>query len=142
MPALDTLDEHSDYSGFLSPKVSEGLRKAALRKLFHLPQFNVHDGLDDCCEDLTGFTPLGDIVTADMRYRLELEKERAREQLKALAESGQQADKGDAVPAVSAAEDADRPEPPPVAAAPKREAHDEEGPESGKADQEDKPSAG
>jgi len=53
MPALDSLDEHSDYSGFLSPRVSEVLRRQALRKLFHLSAFNVTDGLNDYDEDYT-----------------------------------------------------------------------------------------
>jgi hypothetical protein len=81
MPALETLDERSDYSGFLSPKVTENLRRRALRKLFHLPGFNVRDGLDDYDEDFTVFEPLGDVVTADMRHRLEQEAERAKEAL-------------------------------------------------------------
>ncbi len=102
MPPLDALNEHSDYSGFLSPGVSEELRRLALRKLFHLPRFNVRDELDDCAEDYTGFTPLGDIVTADMRHRMELEKEKAREHLKELVESKQEEGKrGEELKAVS-----------------------------------------
>ena len=38
MPPLETLDEHSDFSMFLSPKVSETLRRRALQKLFHFQQ--------------------------------------------------------------------------------------------------------
>lgn len=87
MPALETLDEHSDYSGFLSPGVSEQLRQAALRKLFHLPQLNVVDGLDDYAEDYRVFAPLGDIVTADMRHRREMEEQRARERQRELEAS-------------------------------------------------------
>ncbi|HSS63664.1 MAG TPA: DUF3306 domain-containing protein, partial [Gammaproteobacteria bacterium] len=34
MPPLESLNEDSDYSGFLSPGVSESLRKLALRKMF------------------------------------------------------------------------------------------------------------
>ena len=69
MPPLESLDEHSDYSGFFSPKVSEKLRKQALRKLFHLDLYNVTDGLDDYAEDYTKFAPLGNILTADMRLQ-------------------------------------------------------------------------
>jgi len=69
MPPLESLDEHSDYSGFLSPGVSEKLRRQALRKLFHLDQYNITDGLDDYAEDYTKFDLLGNIVTADMRLR-------------------------------------------------------------------------
>ncbi len=73
LPEVDTLNEDSDYSGFLSPEVDEKLRKLALRKLFHLPQFNIRDGLDDYDEDFRNFEPLGDIVTADMRFQQERE---------------------------------------------------------------------
>jgi len=66
MPPLESLDESSDYSVFLSEKVSKSLRKAALRKMFHLPALNVVDGLDDYAEDYTHFEPLGDILTHDM----------------------------------------------------------------------------
>ena len=51
MPPIESLGEHSDYSGFMSPRVSEELRRAALRKLFHLSRFNIRDGLDDYDDD-------------------------------------------------------------------------------------------
>ena len=76
MPDLDSLDEDSDYSGFLSPGVSETLRKLALRKLFQGQSFNLCDGLDDYDEEFTSFEKLGDIVTADMRFQLEEEAKR------------------------------------------------------------------
>ena len=78
MPALEALGEDDDYSGFLSPGVSEQLRLKALRKLFTSAKFNVTDGLDDYAEDFTKFEPLGDIITSDMRHRIEMEAERAR----------------------------------------------------------------
>lgn len=73
MPSLETLTGESDYTGFLSPKVSDELRKLALRKLFHGSQFNICDGLDDYDEDFTKFAKLGDVITAEMRQRAELE---------------------------------------------------------------------
>jgi hypothetical protein len=73
MPAVETLDAESDYSGFLSPKVSEELRRLALRKLFHSASFNICDGLDDYAEDFTNFAKLGDVITAEMRWRAEME---------------------------------------------------------------------
>ena len=78
MPDLDTLDENSDYSGFLSPGVSDRLRKLALRKLFSSAGFNIRDGLDDYDDDFTRFTPLGDMVTADMKHRAEVAERRRR----------------------------------------------------------------
>lgn len=80
MPPLESLDEHSDYSGFLSPSVSEKLRKQALRKLFHLDMYNLVDGLDDYAEDYTNFAPLGKILTADMRLQQQRAESRLREQ--------------------------------------------------------------
>ena len=79
MPPLDSLDEDSDYSGFLSSGVSEELRRRALRKLFSSAVFNIPDGLDDYDDDFTTFAALGDIVTADMRHQQEMEAERARQ---------------------------------------------------------------
>ena len=79
MPAVDTLDEHSDYSVFFSPKVSEELRRLALRKLFHSPSYNITDGLDDYAGDYTQFAGLGDVITQDMRHIAETEARRALE---------------------------------------------------------------
>ncbi len=75
MPAVESIDESTDMSDFFSPQVSDKLRQVALRKLFHLPQFNVVDGLDDYDDDFTAFEALGEIVTADMRHRMELEQD-------------------------------------------------------------------
>jgi hypothetical protein len=71
MPSLEALDDDADYSGFLSSGVSEQLRKQALRKLFHAAKFNICDGLDDYADDYTKFEPLGDVITADMKFEME-----------------------------------------------------------------------
>jgi len=84
MPDVETLGEGSDYKGFMSPGVSDKLRKLALRKLFAGAGFNIRDGLDDYDEDFTNFEPLGDIVTCDMKHRAEVEEEKRQ---KALAEA-------------------------------------------------------
>jgi len=86
MPAIDSLDSDSDYSVFLSPKVSEKLRRTALRKLFHLPQFNVQDELDFCNGDFRNFTPMGNIITADMRHHMERGLKELNERLKTVAD--------------------------------------------------------
>ena len=77
MPPLDSLNEDSDYSGFLSSGVSEALRRRALRKLFTSAVFNVRDGLDDYDDDFTSFAALGDVVTSDMKHEAEMEARRA-----------------------------------------------------------------
>jgi hypothetical protein len=79
MPPVESLDADSDYAQFLSHKVSERLRRAALRKLFHLPRYNVMDGLDTYIADYRHYAPLGDIVTADMRHEMERQAEAARD---------------------------------------------------------------
>ena len=73
MPSIDSLDSNSDFSVFMSPKVSEQLRTLALRKLFHMPAFNVTDGLNDYDEDYTGFAGLGNVVTHEMKRMLQRE---------------------------------------------------------------------
>ena len=77
MPPLETLDEHSDFSMFLSPKVSETLRRQALQKLFHFQQFNITDGLNDYDEDYTSFEILGDIIPHDLKRLLQREAEKS-----------------------------------------------------------------
>ena len=81
MPAIDTLDADSDFSGFMSPGVSDELRNLALRKLFSAPVFNIRDGLDEYDEDYTSFEKLGDIVTADMKHQAEVQQQKLREAL-------------------------------------------------------------
>jgi hypothetical protein len=76
MPPLDSLDQDSDYSPFLSRGVSPELRQTALRQLFRQPKFNVETCLDDFQDDFLNFQPLGDIVTADMRHMAEVEAKR------------------------------------------------------------------
>ena len=78
MPDIDSLAEDASYADFLSPGVSDALRQRALRKLFHSPAFNVRDGLNDYDDDFTKFEKLGDIITADMKHRMEMEAERMR----------------------------------------------------------------
>ncbi|MCU7841352.1 MAG: DUF3306 domain-containing protein [Candidatus Thiodiazotropha sp. (ex Troendleina suluensis)] len=91
MPPLESLGEGSDYSGFLSPKVSEQLRQLALQKLFHSAAFNVCDGLDDYAEDFTSFEKLGEVMTADLRHRIEQEA-RKRQESEDEADNAQLAD--------------------------------------------------
>lgn len=79
LPPADALGSDSDYSGYLSSRVSEDLRRAALRKLFRLPAFNVRDGLDDYDEDYRSFAALGDTITADMRHHEERLRDKARQ---------------------------------------------------------------
>ncbi len=87
MPAIESLTEDSDFSGFMSRGVSDELRNLALRKLFRAPVFNIRDGLDEYDEDYTSFEKLGDIVTADMKHRIEMQEQKLREKLAAESEA-------------------------------------------------------
>jgi len=85
MPPLESLDERSDLSGFLGDGVSAALRKAALRRVFSGAAFNVRDGLNDYDGDFTAFEPLGDIVTADMKFHTARRERLVRERAEAEA---------------------------------------------------------
>jgi hypothetical protein len=79
MPDIESLNEDSDFSGFMSAGVSDELRNLALRKLFKAPVFNIRDGLDEYDEDYTYFEKLGDIVTCDMKHQIEMQEQKLRE---------------------------------------------------------------
>ena len=100
LPPLDSLDENSDYSAFLGKGVPPDLKQKALKKLFHSPKFNVRDGLDDYDWDFTNPEPLGDIITAEMRYRVRQELER----LAGLDEDEENPEDSPAVAAVDSGE--------------------------------------
>lgn len=58
LPPIEDLTFDSDISGFLHPKVGEDVRRAAFRKLFSDPRFNVMDGLDVYIDDYSKPDPL------------------------------------------------------------------------------------
>ena len=82
MLPIESLNADSDYSGFMSPKVSETLRRQALNKLFHLPHYNITDGLNDYDEDYTSFTKLGSVITHEMKRMMELEEQLTQQKAK------------------------------------------------------------
>jgi hypothetical protein len=118
LPAIDSLDEDSDYSPFLATGVAPDVQREALRKLFHSPKFNIRDGLDDYDLDFTNPEPLGDIVTAEMRHRMQVELEKlarlAEEEAAAdetvAAVDSDPIDEAEAPEAVAEAEEADVPD--------------------------------
>jgi Protein of unknown function (DUF3306) len=65
-PPLPTMDDvarlsrSSDFSRFVAPGVDEGVKRAAMRKLFSDPHFNVMDGLDTYIDDYNVSTPLSE----------------------------------------------------------------------------------
>ena len=95
MPDLETLNENSDFSGFMSTAVSEQLRKMALRKLFHGKSYNIRDGLDEYDGDYTSFEKLEpNVITCDMKHLLEVEaKKLAAKEKEALLKADMEAEK-------------------------------------------------
>ena len=73
LPPLDSLTFESDFKAFMHAKVEEGVKRAALKKLFSDPRFNVMDGLDTYIDDYTK----SDAIPPEMLARLE----RARQKL-------------------------------------------------------------
>jgi Zn-dependent M28 family amino/carboxypeptidase len=108
LPSLDSLSADSDYSAFMGNGVPAELKQKALRKLFHSAKFNVRDGLDDYDLDFSNPEPLGDIITAEMRYRVKRELER----LAGLDEDEQIPEDSPAVATVDAGEHDEADDPP------------------------------
>jgi hypothetical protein len=118
MPPVESLTAESDFSQFLAEGVSDALRRSALRKLFHLPAFNVVDGLNDYDDDYTKFEKLGEVVTYHQRRMLvQEEAERARADAETAAQRPEEAAAADptGAPAQTAPEAADAAEPDPQA---------------------------
>jgi uncharacterized protein DUF3306 len=67
LPPLDTLTPESDYRAFFHPKVNEDVRRAALKKLFSDPRFNVMDGLDVYIDDYSKSEPIPAAMLAGLR---------------------------------------------------------------------------
>lgn len=58
LPPVESLTFDSDYSAFMQPKIDEETKRAALKKLFTDPSFNVMDGLDIYVGDYTQPDPM------------------------------------------------------------------------------------
>ena len=66
LPAIDSLTMDSDFAQFFQPKVPESLRRAAVKKLFADPHFNIMDGLDTYIGDYTKSDPIPPEMLAQM----------------------------------------------------------------------------
>ena len=58
LPPVDKLTPDSDFTGFMQPKVEDALRRAALKKLFSDPHFNIPDPFEAYSGDWTGGEPI------------------------------------------------------------------------------------
>src|SRR5258706_66621 len=58
LPPVESLTIESDYAPFMRPAIDEATKRAALKKLFSDPSFNVMDGLDIYVGDYTQPDPM------------------------------------------------------------------------------------
>jgi hypothetical protein len=58
LPPVESLTLASDFTPFFSAKVDETVKRAAMRKLFSDPHFNVMDGLDIYIDDYSQPDPM------------------------------------------------------------------------------------
>jgi hypothetical protein len=110
LPPVEELTIESDFRGFFHPKVDEGVRRAALKKLFADPHFNIMDGLDVYIDDYSKADPIPPEMLAGLlqakrifRWAEGKDDEDEHEHAEALPESA------DAAPAQLASAEADDP---------------------------------
>jgi len=84
LPPLDKLTPESDFTGFMHPKVEDALRRAALKKLFSDPHFNVPDPFEAYSGDWTVGEPISEemLATLNQARTLLFDKEEKKEQAK------------------------------------------------------------
>jgi hypothetical protein len=68
LPPLDSLTFDSDFKAFMHAKVEERVKRAALKKLFADPRFNVMDGLDTYIDDYSIENPIPDEMMARLDH--------------------------------------------------------------------------
>lgn len=67
LPPVEELGMDSDYRDFFHPKVDEGVRRAALKKLFSDPHFSIIDGLDIYLDDYSISEPIPPAMLAGLK---------------------------------------------------------------------------
>jgi hypothetical protein len=88
LPPLDKLTPDSDFSGFMHPKVEDALRRAALKKLFADPHFNIPDPFEPYSRDWTVGDPIPDEMMATLNQaRTLLFSDKEKEQAQAADEA-------------------------------------------------------
>ena len=105
LPPVESLTIDSDFRAFMGPKVDEETKRAALKKLFSDPHFNVMDGLDIYIGDYTKSDPMPEGMLAKIAdvYNKLAEEGAAKPEAEAAAEGGA---------SVAAAEESAPPAPP------------------------------
>jgi hypothetical protein len=92
LPPVDKLTPDSEFSGFMHPKVEDALRRAALKKLFSDPHFNIPDPYEAYSGDWTVGEAIPDEMMATLNqartllFSEEQKKKQDEEDEKKLAE--------------------------------------------------------
>ncbi len=68
LPSPDSLTFESDFKAFMRAKIDEGVKRAALKKLFSDPRFNVMDGLDIYIDDYSKDDPIPAAMLASLEH--------------------------------------------------------------------------
>jgi hypothetical protein len=68
LPPLESLNFDSDFGAFMHAKVDAQVRRAALKKLFRDPRFNVMDGLDVYIDDYSKEDPISPGMLAQLEH--------------------------------------------------------------------------
>lgn len=69
---VESLTADSDFTPFVARGVDEAVRRAAMKKLFADPRFNVMDGLDTYIDDYNKFEPLTPLMVAALNHAKDL----------------------------------------------------------------------
>jgi hypothetical protein len=95
LPPLDSLTFESDFKAFMHSKVEESVKRAALKKLFSDPRFNVMDGLDTYIDDYTKAEPITEELLAQLEHARQTLLVPRPEQKEETAEKEKPEDDGD-----------------------------------------------
>lgn len=68
LPSPDSLTFESDFRAFMQSRVDESVKRAALKKLFSDPRFNVIDGLDVYIDDYSIDDPIPEAMLAQLEH--------------------------------------------------------------------------
>ncbi|MDH3320606.1 MAG: DUF3306 domain-containing protein [Betaproteobacteria bacterium] len=68
LPAIDSLTFESDFKAFMHAKVEDSVKRAALKKLFADPRFNVIDFMDVYIDDYTKDDPIPAAMMARLQH--------------------------------------------------------------------------
>lgn len=113
LPDVDTLDADSDYTPFMSDKVSDAIRNRALRKLWRSdPVLACVDGLNDYDEDYTDAAMVVAGMKSDYvvgRGMVDYEAEEARKRAQKMADEGEAVAADDADELASLPDEGDEP---------------------------------